>query len=342
MMVIQEMVTKMRLWHTKILAKRLPGLRYERAGARDVYYCYRLFLRRDPDAAGWKYWMSLIRNNQIDLQTLVDTFMSMEEFQVRQAAAQQETLVDLEGFRLYIRPNDYFIGAAIAREKQYEPAVTVALKQYLKPGQVFVDVGANIGYFTCLAAAIIGTKGHVYAFEPNPDNIQLIKLSIAANSFENVSLFPVAVAETDQEFKLDAGAASSNARIIDFSADAVPGLNNPLLIKAVTLDKTLAGVPKIDMVKLDIEGAEPRAWAGMHQLVKKHRPILLFEFSPGLIRMTSHVPPETLLDSILEAGYQLYILAEGDSRQKPRTRDEIVRRQMGSGGTHLDLLALPE
>jgi len=341
-MVFQELVTRVRLWQTKILARRLPGLRYERAGARDVYYCYRLFLRREPDPAGWKFWMSLIRNNQIDLQTLLDTFLSMEEFQKRQATAQQETLVALERFQLYIRPNDYFIGAAIAREKQYEPAVTAAIKQHLQPGQVFVDVGANIGYFTCLAAAIVGTKGHVFAFEPNPDNVQLIRKSIAANSFENVSLFPVAVAESDQELKLDAGAASSNARIIDFSADAVPGLNTPILVKAVTLDATLAGVHKIDLVKLDIEGAEPRAWAGMRQLVKKHRPGLLFEFSPELIRVTSHTPPEALLDSILEAGYQLYILVEGDSGQKPRTAAEIVQVQTRSGGTHLDLLALPE
>ena len=63
------------------------------------------------------------------------------------------------------------------------------------------------------------------------------------------------------------------------------------------------------MVKLDIEGAEPRAWQGMQEIVRRHRPVLLFEFSPELLRVTGHIEPAAFLDKIVDAGYALYLLS---------------------------------
>ncbi len=180
-----------------------------------------------------------------------------------------------------------------------------------------------------------------YAFEPNLDNILLLEKSITDNNFANVHLFRYAVAEESQTFKLDAG-SSSNARIIDFTTEAVPGLYRPRIVEAVTLDETLSDVSRIDMIKLDIEGAEPRAWQGMREIVRRHRPVLLFEFSPELIRVTSHIEPAIFLDQIVDAGYTLYILsADGNKSDPPQSRDQVLRAQERSGGTHLDLAALP-
>ena len=332
----------MRLFQ-KIVSLRVPGLRYDKADVRDLYYCYRLLLKREPDEESWQYWQGLIRNHKIDLQTLVDGFLSTEEFQNLQEEARRETLIDLDGFQLFVRQNDFAVGAAIARERTYEPPVTAVVRDLLGPGDAFVDAGANIGYFTCMAAGLVGSEGNVYAFEPNPDNIYLIKKSIAANSFANVQLYPFAVAELAQTFKLDAGVSSSNARIIDFSDEAVPGLNATILVKAVTLDETLADAPKIDLIKLDIEGAEPRAWQGMRQIVRRYRPVILFEYSPELLQDTSHIEPAFLLDEIAGAGYDLFILSTaGKQSQTPQSRDQIVLAQAQTGSTHLDLVAYPK
>lgn len=326
-----------------LLTRRMPGRRYERTDLRDLYYCYRLLLQREPDEASWQHWSGLIQNNQADLQTLVEGFLATEEFFKLQEAVRKAIVVDLDDFCLYVRQNDFFIGAAIARDKVYEPQVTAKIRQLLKPGDTFVDIGANIGYFTCMAAAIVGSNGHVYSFEPKPDNIELIERSVDANGFTNVHLFPFAVAEKAQTFKLDAAAASSNARIIDFSPEAVPGLNAPIMVDAVTLDRTLAELASVDIIKLDIEGAEPRAWQGMQQIVQKHRPAILFEYSPDLLRVTSHVEPASLLDSIIDAGYDLFILQNvGPQGHIPQSKDQIVQIQTSSGSTHLDLLALPK
>jgi FkbM family methyltransferase len=249
-----------------ILRKIVPGKKsgkpFSRATVDDLYYCYRLLLQREPDEGGWNDWHKLITNHTVSIQMLVDGFLYSQEFRNLQEEAFRPVLVDLERWKMYVRRNDFFIGAVIAREKSYEPYVTAEIDRLLKPGDIFVDIGANIGYFTLLAAAVVGEEGHVYAFEPNPDNCELLERSIIENGFANISLFPNAVAEAEQSFNLDVGGTNSNGRIIDFSPQAVPGQYPPLLVEAVVLDKVLADVERINLIKIDIEGAEPRAWQG--------------------------------------------------------------------------------
>jgi len=320
---------------------RLLGRRYERADSRDLYFCYRLLLQREPDEATWQHWNSFVTGHGIDIQSLVDDFMATEEYHQLQEAGRQPVLVDLDGFQLNVRKNDHFVGAAIAQDKIYEPAVAAIIGKVMITGDTFVDIGANIGYFTCMAAALVGADGSVYAFEPNLDNILLLKRSIFDNGFTNVHLFPYAVAEESQTFKNDAG-SSSNARIIDFTAEAVPGLYRPRIVEAVTLDETLSDVSRIEMVRLKIEGAEPRAWQGMQDFVRRHRPVLLFEFSPELLRVTGHIEPAAFLDTIVDAGYALYLLSDdGKKSDLPQSWDQILLAQERSGSTHLDLAAMP-
>jgi FkbM family methyltransferase len=248
----------------------------------------------------------------------------------------------LDDFKIYIRRNDFFIGNVIATTKNYEPYVTTEIRRLLKPDMVFIDIGANIGFFSLLAAALVGPGGSVFAFEPNPDNCDMFEKSIEANGFENIQLFPYAVAEEKQQFNLDVGGTNSNGRIIDFTPGAVPGQATPLLIEAVVLDDVLSDVEQVDVVKLDIEGAEPRAWQGMQQIVDKFRPVLVFEFSPELIPITSHIPAESFLDDLISHQYDLYILDRYKEKSPhPQSKQKILEAHANSGLTHLDLVATP-
>src|SRR5689334_16156257 len=83
-------------------------------------------------------------------------------------------LLRLGGFKLYVRLDDWAVGARIAVRRRYEPYVTAALEPLLKPGAVLVDIGANIGYYTMLAAARVSPTGKVIAFEPSAENCELI------------------------------------------------------------------------------------------------------------------------------------------------------------------------
>ena len=123
-----------------------------------------------------------------------NAFAGGHEFRSRQAERLRAELVTLPEFKLYVRRNDFRIGAVIARTGGYMPAVAEQVRAHLGPGGVFVDVGANIGYFTVLAATLVGERGWVVAFEPNPDNCDLIRLSLAANGLTNVAVQQGAVA----------------------------------------------------------------------------------------------------------------------------------------------------
>ncbi len=322
------------------LRKRSPRNQndgFDFATERDIYYCYRLFLHREPDAGGLAHYKRLIARNQISIQYLAACFLKSVEFRNTQTQLSAPTLVNLPYADLFVRMNDYFIGAGIARNKVYEPHVTQAIKDLLKPGAIFIDIGANIGYFTMLAASLVGSQGRVFAFEPNPANCELIRLSCDQNGFEHVQLFENALAESAQLFDF-CGDGGSNGRIIHETEANEEAAEYQ--VQAVTLDETLPDLPRVDLIKMDIEGAEPRAWQGMMNIVHEHRPTIIFEFSPPTIRQTSQVEPEIMLNS-MQTIYELYALpADGKKSDHALSTAEIMDNFTGSRH-HLDLIASP-
>jgi FkbM family methyltransferase len=319
-----------------------PKLPFDRATPDDLYYCYRLLLKREPDEAGWEYLKGEVLNNHLNLQALVDYFLYMAEFREVQEEAAKPVLVELEGFKIFVRRNDFYIGAPIARDRMYESHISDQLRTLLKPGDVFVDIGANIGYFTMMGASVVGPHGHIFAFEPLSDNYDLMMQSVTANSFDNVDIYPFAIAESKQTFQLDVSGFGSNARVIDFSPQAVPGAGPDNLVEAFTLDEILAETDRIDVIKLDIEGAEPRAWQGMEQIITQHRPTIVFEFSPNLIKVTSHVEPTDFLEQVMQRGYDLFIIKnEGRLTHSAQSPEQIIQWHKQTGLAHIDILALP-
>jgi len=322
----------------KKLYARWLARRFDRATAADVYYCYRLFLQRRPDAGGWTEWTKLIRRNGLSVQALAEAFLYSEEFRTTQEDRWRPRLIELDEFKMYVRPNDFYIGAAIAREHAYEPHVTAEIRRCLLPGGVFVDLGANLGYFTLLAAARVGARGRVIAFEPNPRNCDLLRHSIDANGFAHVELHPCAVAEQERRLMLDTQGTTSTGLVVD----PVPGGGKPL-VQAVALDDTLRDVGRVDLIKMDIEGGEPRALRGMPNLLRTHRPIIVTEFCPVLLQATSQVAPRAFLDELRAFEYELFILHHRSVTKSaaPQSNDEIMAAHARSGLTHLDLVAYP-
>jgi hypothetical protein len=115
-------------------------------------------------------------------------------------------------------------------------------------------------------------------------------------------------------------------------------------IEAVPLDEVLGDLSRLDVVKMDIEGAEPRAWSGMSRLIARHRPILLFEYAPALIELTSRCDPPAFLEEIRAAGYDLYQVEDsGIEGRRPLDRDQLRRLSAGlqTHADHVDLMAVP-
>lgn len=305
----------------------------------DVRYCYRLLLEREPDGPGFASWRKLLGEQSLSLREVVEGFLQSPERLALEARRMEPERVDLGDFRIWVRRADPQVGLAIARDRQYEPHLTAKLRALLGPGSVFVDVGANIGFFTLLAAARVGPKGRVRAFEARADNVALLRRSLAENGFANVDVHECAVSDRAGRLAFFAsGTWYSNGRIV---GDDEAGSEQLPRVPAVTLDEALADAPRIDVVKMDIEGAEAKALAGMRALLRRHRPVLLTEFSPDLLRISSGVEPEAYLAALAEE-HRLYVLpADGSPERGPLSPAELLAAQQAAGGTHLDLVAAP-
>ena len=103
---------------------------------------------------------------------------------------------------MFTQNND---GLALSIFKIYEPNQTKIVKKYVHEGDVVIDVGAHVGYYTLLMAQLVGKNGKVYSFEPDPVNFELLKKSVEINGFENVVLIQKAVSDTTEKIKLFLG-----------------------------------------------------------------------------------------------------------------------------------------
>ena len=245
-------------------------------------------------------------------------------------------LLNLPGFKIYVRLNDWAVGARIAVKGRYEAHVTGVMTPFLQPGRVVIDIGANIGYYTLLAASHVGERGKVIAFEPGADNCALLRKSLLANGFHNVVLHSCAVADIDG--MVGFGMDDSNGQI---TRDNPPVGSQQ--VRSVTLDAFLADEPRIDLIKMDVEGAEGRALQGMRRLLQRHHPVVFTEFTPAALPRISGMLPEAFLDQLRGLEYELFILSRDCGLSgAAQSNTEIMAYFSGSETLdHLDLLARP-
>ncbi len=333
-------------WLLAHLGREGPPPDTRPATEEDIYYCYRLFLHREPDPAGLAGWVRRLAEGPFPLRDLVHTFMASEE-----CRRSNPRVVQLDGYKLCVRPSDGTVSTAVLAFGEYEPNVIAELAPLLKPGGVFVDIGANIGYLTMLAAARVGPAGRVLAFEPNPDNVVLLREGIRANGFTNIELFPLGAADRQRTIEMYPDGQNSTSLVTDPAADDPSGVWQPYLsktlgrrhvLKTAALDDVLGHLDRVDIVKLDIDGGEPRALDGMDRLVRRHRPVIFVEYAPVCIQLVSRVAPETVLDYFYARDYDLYNLDRATGKSpRPLAKDEVLAAFARCGITHLDLVAYP-
>jgi FkbM family methyltransferase len=313
----------------------------DRADEGDLAYCYRLLLDRSPDPEGWRHYVSLIRRGDLSVQQLVLAFLSSDEFRRRhvlEPGDEDADLVTLGPVELYVPRDDPDIGSRMIRRGAHQPYLAGLLRRILTSGMTFVDVGANIGYFSLLAAPIVGETGRVVAIEPAERNCRLMHRSAVRSGFGNVHLFPFAV--WDQPGALVYLAQGSNGTVAELRAapDLPPGGR---LVPTSTLDDLVAGLDRIDVIKLDVEGAEFRVLRGAVRTLER-RPIVVSEVSPLLLERVSGVSVERYLASFLDLGYDLSVVdRDGDGELLDCDRDlGRVLEALGAAGS-LDMLARP-
>lgn len=179
-----------------------------------------------------------------------------------------------EGLLLEVIPSDV-IGKPITQFGTYEYAVSALLRAYLQPGDVFVDVGANIGYFSVIAASRVGASGAVYAFEPNPRIRARLERNVSLNGAEQIYVRAEAVSDAPGTLRLVEPEASGNDGLSRVERSATSGV----AVTAVRLD----AVPELRarppaLVKVDVEGHELEVFGGARGLFEAaDAPALIFE-----------------------------------------------------------------
>jgi FkbM family methyltransferase len=272
---------------------------------------------------------------------LADIFISSEEFR-NKYGIKPPACVNTDDFVIYVDADDFLVGKPIAQHKYWEPHITTIIRRELKPDNTFVDIGANVGWFTLLAASILRHGGRVFAIEPNYNNLQLLYRSIIANRLQNVIVYPYAVTEANHILQLN------SARSNGFVSQVGDVGNSTTYVQGVNLDNLLKDEPKIDFIKIDIEGHEPVALKGMQGIIKKHRPLIITEFYPKLIKAYSRIEPTDYIKALIDLDYKLSVIQENGGEISLYSETETLEywkdfsQKLGTGDlTHIDLVARP-
>jgi FkbM family methyltransferase len=175
------------------------------------------------------------------------------------------------------------IGRSIWFRGHYEPQVTAVLEQYLRPGDTFVDLGANVGYFAIRAAAIVGASGRVLAVEPVADLARLIEQSARRNRLGNVQVIAVALGKTSGSGVMHVPISSGISYLAAEAAEPAPSGDEPLrasqAVRVMTLDELIEHnrIDAVRLLKIDVEGRELDVLLGARATLARFRPVLIVE-----------------------------------------------------------------
>ncbi|MCJ7791618.1 MAG: FkbM family methyltransferase [Dehalococcoidia bacterium] len=220
-------------------------------------------------------------------------------------------LLNIQGNKMYIDGAAGTIGAELLVEGVYEKYETELFKKMAQDGMVVVDIGANIGYYTLIAAKLVGDKGVVYAFEPEPRSYKLLCQNIAINGYTNIVPIEKAVSKTNGKTKFYVGAAITD--ISSFAEDNVLQYSKNLdclEVETITLDdffERTAGDDRIDLMKIDVEGAEELVVDGAERILRSNTLKIFMEFVPRQLRNVGTDPLE-LLYKLRNYGFEIKLL----------------------------------
>jgi FkbM family methyltransferase len=233
-------------------------------------------------------------------------------------------VLEVQGSRMYVDvnhedPSMRKTFQAYALNRIHEPATTGLFTKVVKKNDVVLDLGANIGYFSLLAARLVGKDGRVYSFEPEPRNFGFLKKNIELNDYSQVTPNQKAVANEPGTVKLyichyDTGHHTINqyGGIESYNLTKQEAPKDYVEVEKVALDDYLKDkVDHVDFIKMDVEGAEVLALRGMDKIIRGNKDIkMLVEFFPLLIKEMGDSPEELIKKLLDDYGFSMYVIED--------------------------------
>jgi FkbM family methyltransferase len=221
------------------------------------------------------------------------------------------------------------------RSGAYEPHLTSVFERYCRPGMTVVDVGANLGYFTLLAARLVGPSGRVVALEPNSENCRLLLSSLRLSGISNVDLLPVA-ADEKPGWAYYSTHVGSNGGLID-DGDLLSRLGT--VVPTFRLDD-LVDEP-VGFLKMDVEGAEGRVVLGATRIIERDRPIVTTELKEEMLRRVSDRSVADYLGYFGDLGYTPSLLDKRSGVERPYPSVSALLDEWGDDDELRDVLLVP-
>lgn len=319
---------------------RSPWERVHRpvADENDIFYCFRLLLGRSPSKEEWPGHTLAVGQ---DLATVVKRYVTSLEFANRRFfdhSTSDYEICELAEFSMYLSRSDLAVGAHIANTRVYEPHVTRVLKERLRPGMTFLDVGANIGFFSLLGASLVGSSGAVFAIEPNPQNVKALRASKGLNHFEQMHILQAAAGASWDVLFLNTD--HSNGVVSD-AAGEIRELLSRETVLSCPID-SIVGAARVDLIKIDVEGFEFKALTGASRCLELHKPAIVSEFTPGALPGISRVSPIEYLNFFTKRGYNIYVLNANAPIPCGTDADLVMQHFTATGVDHIDILCVAD
>ena len=219
------------------------------------------------------------------------------------AKSQEVTEIDFYGYSLLVHNKE------VARRltyfhPYYDFNSMKFIENYLKPGDYFIDIGANIGIYTLLAASIIGSEGYVDAFEALPTTFERLKENVERNNIKNITLHPVATGEQSKTIQFTKNFDTRN-HIIN-KDDMISNQTDSVNIPCEPIDNCLNNENHYAMAKIDVEGYELPTVKGAENLLKNSNPpVLLLEINEAFRRY--NFSESDIINYLNQKGYEMAI-----------------------------------
>jgi FkbM family methyltransferase len=227
---------------------------------------------------------------------------------------------DVDGLRLTgsIEHRGYLAGL---RDGTIEKLQADTFRAAVTPGMTVVDAGAFLGWYSLLAGRAVGPRGCVHAFEPDPGNLRRLRRNITLNQLSlTVTATDKALSDRSgpQELHVVEGEPSQNSLFL-----ALPE-SVSRTVECVRLDDYLGGDDSVDVLKIDVEGAEVKVLRGMRNLLTRDRPMTIFvECLPKALEAAGDSPAE-LGRFLADAGFSISLIDDDDERLVPYPPEEMA------------------
>jgi FkbM family methyltransferase len=304
-----------------------------------VQWAYRLFLDREPES---KQVIKDMLKHHASTKDLRYTFTRSPEFRFHHPFLEfshKEIIYQTRhGFRQVLNLADSAVAGMILNEA-YEPRETNFICKACTPGATVLDIGANIGYYTLLMAQLVGPNGYVYAFEPREDFCDFVRRSVTENEFDQrcaVHCCALADYEGAVQFRIhprtDLASSDPNYYSTCYLASSESDKNKDAFIqvKVQILDKFLEAEPqrRVDLIKIDVEGAEHLVFRGAEKLLRRDKPVILSEIFGPQLENVSKVDTLTYVRFLEALGYRCHTIdADGNVTLIPDTKAYFLSKE---------------